>query len=286
MCFSPGGKLSPKEVPLQGPKPDRSSHGGSWDKNRTRINFQIRVPEVRVVDEDGSPLGIMPTRDALKIAQDKGLDLVEVASQANPPVCKIIDFGKYKYEQKQREKAAKKRVTKSTLKELKFRPKIGKHDINVRVRHARKFLLKGNKVRLVVRFRGREHSHPHIAEALLNGVYKQLEDLSDIETPAKKEGSTMIMNITPNSQKIKTFLQKTQKPDSTSPGDALSDEKALADLIADDIEEDELIDELDDDELEDDDEDLEDEELEEDVENPEKIDDAADVEQPDEGDKY
>ena len=222
---------------MRGPR--RSYRGAPRKVDLTRINHRIRVPEVRLIDEEGNAVGIVPTKDALQRAQEKGLDLVEVASNAKPPVCKIIDYGKYKYEQKQRAKAAKKKTAKSTVKELKFRPKIGKHDINVRVNHARKFLLKGYKVRLIVRFRGREHSHPEIAHDLLNGVYKLLEDLADIEVFPKKEGAIMLMYVVPNQTKIAAYIKANpSKADSKKQ----SDKKDTDDI--DEIDDDDKIDEI------------------------------------------
>ena len=189
--------------------PDNRDFRRDSDRRRkdwVRINYQIKVPEVRVIDDEGKPLGVLPTRDALKMAQEKDLDLVEVAPNAVPPVCRIIDFGKFKYERKQREKSAKKKSAKSTLKELKFRPKIGAHDIMVRVTHAQRFLQKGFRVRLVVRFRGREHTHPEIAEVLLEKVFEKLSDLAVKESPRPRtEGATMILTIAPKQVKISTL---------------------------------------------------------------------------------
>jgi translation initiation factor IF-3 len=193
-----------EEGNLAGPK--RSRGFAPRDiKDKTRVNHNIKAAEVRLIDEDGTQLGVVSIRDAIKLALEKGLDLVEVAQKADPPVCRIIDFGKFKYEQKQRIKAAKKKSSKSLLKELKFRPKIGKHDIDVRVKHARKFLLKGHKVRTVVRFRGREHSHPEIAIEILEKVFARLSDIGDIEESPKKEGAVMLMTVAPNSTKIKAY---------------------------------------------------------------------------------
>lgn len=245
---------------MRGPR--RSYRGAPRRVDLTRINHRIRVSEVRLIDEEGNALGIVPTKEALQLAQDKGLDLVEVASKAKPPVCKIIDYGKYKYEQKQREKAAKKKSAKTTIKELKFRPKIGKHDINVRVKHARKFLLKNYKVRLIVRFRGREHSHPEIAMNLLNGVFKMLEDLADVEVYPKKEGAIMLMYVVPNQTKLIAYMKAhPSDKDSPKPSDEEdiddTDDIGLEDI---DEDEDELKDEGKDeveDELKDEDEDEE-----------------------------
>jgi len=224
-------------IPKGGCLPDNRDSRRDSDRKRkdwVRINYQIKVPEVRVIDDEGKALGVLPTRDAIKLAQEKELDLVEVASQASPPVCRIIDFGKFKYERKQREKSAKKKSAKSTLKELKFRPKIGAHDIMVRVTHARRFLDKGFRVRLVVRFRGREHSHPEIAEKLLEKVYEMLADVSLKEaTRPKLEGSTMILTIAPRQSKI-TVAKKVK---GSSKSEVVENEIEIDKDIGSDIEE-------------------------------------------------
>ena len=131
-----------------------------------RVNHRIRVPEVRVVLDDGSQLGVMPTSEALKAAEGRGLDLVEVNPKSMPPVCKILDFGKYKYEEKKRASEAKRKQTIVELKEVKLRPKTDDHDLQVKVRSARRFLESGNKVKFTVRFRGREITHPQRAQLL------------------------------------------------------------------------------------------------------------------------
>ena len=132
-----------------------------------RINHRIRVPEVRVVAEDGENLGVMATEDALKRAREKGLDLVEVNPKSMPPVCKILDFGKYKYEEKKKQREAKRKQTVVEVKEIKLRPKTDDHDLNVKVRAARKFIEGGNKVKVTCRFRGREITHPETGRAVL-----------------------------------------------------------------------------------------------------------------------
>ena len=257
---------------MRGPR--RSFRGAPRRIDLTRINHRIRVSEVRLIDEEGNALGIVPTKDALQLAQDKGLDLVEVAAKAVPPVCKIIDYGKYKYEQKQREKAAKKKSAKSIVKELKFRPKIGRHDIDVRVKHARKFLLKSYKVRLIVRFRGREHSHPEIALDLLNGVFKMLEDLADVEVYPKKEGAIMLMYVVPNQTKLIAY-NKAHASDKGS--QEPSDEKDIDDtddIDLEDIDDDDIDDDdIDDDDIDDDDiEEVEDEDEDEEEEEEKELD--------------
>ena len=253
---------------MAGPKRSRG-FAPRDNKDKTRVNHNIKAAEVRLIDEDGSQLGVVSIRDAIKLALEKGLDLVEVAQKADPPVCRIIDFGKFKYEQKQRIKAAKKKSSKSLLKELKFRPKIGKHDVDVRVKHARKFLLKGHKVRTVVRFRGREHSHPEIAVEILEKVFARLSDIGDIEESPKKEGAVMLMTIAPNSTKIKAY-----KLALAAAGELTLLDEALAEPDEDEDEE------LEDEELEDEEETEDEEEFideeEDDEEDEEEIEEEDD----------
>jgi translation initiation factor IF-3 len=138
-----------------------------------RINHRIRVPEVRVIGADGGMLGVMITSEALRAAQDLGLDLVEVNPKAEPPVCKMLDFGKYKYEEKKRAREAKRKQTSVDLKEIKLRPKTDSHDLAFKVRAARRFLEAGNKVKFTVRFRGREITHPEKAQEQLDHVVRE-----------------------------------------------------------------------------------------------------------------
>ncbi|HWO14475.1 MAG TPA: translation initiation factor IF-3 [Polyangiaceae bacterium] len=162
-----------------------------------RVNHRIRVPEVRVVLDDGSQLGVMPTSEALKAAEGRGLDLVEVNPKSVPPVCKILDFGKYKYEEKKRQSEAKRKQTIVELKEVKLRPKTDDHDLQVKVRAARRFLESGNKVKFTVRFRGREITHPQRAQMQLDWLVEQLADLANIEQRAQMEGRTMSAIVGP-----------------------------------------------------------------------------------------
>jgi len=174
---------------------------------QVRINHRIRVPEVRVVGEDGSNLGVLPTHEALARAQASGLDLVEVNPKGVPPVCKILDFGKYKYEEKKRQREAKKRQTIVEVKEIKLRPKTDDHDLNVKVRASRKFLESGNKVKVICRFRGREITHPEIARHQLDYIVQNCEDLANIEQRPTMEGRTMTIIMGPKPQ----LLQKIQQ---------------------------------------------------------------------------
>jgi translation initiation factor IF-3 len=160
------------------------------------INEQIRDKEVRLVSEDGEQLGIMSSRDALKMAMDAELDLVKIAPMAKPPVCKIIDYGKYKYEQTRKDKEAKKKQKTVELKEVRLSPNIDTNDLNTKVNNAKKFITKGNKVKVTLRFRGREMAHVHQSKHILDDFAALLEDIASIEKPAKLEGRNMSMVLT------------------------------------------------------------------------------------------
>ena len=156
-----------------------------------RINRQIRATEVRVIDEEGEQLGVMPLFEAVELAQSRDLDLVEVAANAVPPVCRILDFGKFKYEEEKKERAAKKHQHTSELKELRLRPRTDDHDLMVRSRAARKFLEEGHKVRLLVRFRGRESTHPEIARQQIQRIAEELADIAVLEKAPEQAGQAM-----------------------------------------------------------------------------------------------
>ena len=157
------------------------------------INEQIRDKEVRVIGEEGQQLGIMSSRDAMKLAKDAGLDLVKIAPTAKPPVCKIVDYGKFRYEQARREKEAKKKQKVIEVKELRLSPNIDTNDLNTKVNNARKFLEKGDKVKVTLRFRGRELAHVDNGKAILNSFAEMLSDVAVVDKPAKFEGRSMIM---------------------------------------------------------------------------------------------
>lgn len=162
-----------------------------------RINEEIRAREIRVVSPEGEQLGIMPVRDALKIAQEKELDLVEVAPTAKPPVCRIMDYGKYKYEQSKRDREAKKKQKVMSMKEVRMTPKIEDHDFQVKVRSTEKFLRDGDKVKVSIRFRGREIVHANLAREIMGQLAGQVKDISTVEREAKVEGRNMIMILAP-----------------------------------------------------------------------------------------
>jgi translation initiation factor IF-3 len=162
-----------------------------------RINQRIRVPEVRVVGEDGTMLGIMATQDALKRAQDFGLDLVEVDPKALPPVCKILDFGKFKYDEKKKASEAKRKQSVVEIKEIKLRPKTDDHDLDFKSRAAQRFLEAGHKVKFTVRFRGREITHPEKAQEQLDWIVQQCEALANVEVRPMMEQRTMTLVMAP-----------------------------------------------------------------------------------------
>jgi translation initiation factor IF-3 len=162
-----------------------------------RVNHRIRVPEVRVVAEDGSNLGVLSTEQALRRAQEVGLDLVEVNPKAVPPVCKILDFGKFKYEEKKKAREAKKKQTVVEVKEIKIRPKTDDHDLDVKVRALRKFIEAGNKVKVTCRFRGREITHPERAQMQLTFILSKIEDLANVEQRPTMEARTMALLVAP-----------------------------------------------------------------------------------------
>ena len=160
------------------------------------INEQIRDREVRVVSADGEQLGVMSSRDAMKLAREAELDLVKIAPKAQPPVCKIIDYGKYKYEQSRREKEAKKKQKTVEVKEVRMSPNIDANDLNTKVNNAKKFILKGNKVKVTLRFRGRVMAHVQQSKHFLVVFAVMLKDVAQVEKPAKLEGRNMSMVLT------------------------------------------------------------------------------------------
>jgi translation initiation factor IF-3 len=167
-----------------------------------RINDRIRVPRVRVVDADGRQVGIMATQDALALAQEQDLDLVEVAAQADPPVCRIMDYGKYKYEQAVRQREARKKQSHIVVKEMKMRPKIDPHDYGTKKGHVIRFLRQGAKVKVTIMFRGREMIHPEIGQQLLQRLAEDVSDIAKIEANPKLDGRNMTMVLGPYKEAI------------------------------------------------------------------------------------
>ncbi len=157
------------------------------------MNEQIRDKEIRLIGEDGEQLGLMSAKDALKMAKEAGLDLVKIAPTAKPPVCKIVDYGKYRYEQARREKEAKKKQKVTEVKEIHLSPNIDVNDLTTKANQARKFVEKGNKVKVALRFRGREMAHMATGKEVLDSFFEKLSDVAVVEKPAKLEGRSMIM---------------------------------------------------------------------------------------------
>jgi len=166
-----------------------------------RVNRRIRIPQVRVIDADGTQIGIMQTSEALALAQERGLDLVEVSPKARPPVCKIMDYGKYMYQLKKRAKEAKKRQHVTQVKEVKMRPKIEPHDYDFKCRHAREFFDDGDKVKFTIIFRGRELAHKELGRRVLERVAETLDDVAQVEVSIRSEGRSMTMVMAPSSGK-------------------------------------------------------------------------------------
>lgn len=160
------------------------------------INEQIRDKEVRVVGEEGEQLGVMSSRDAMKMAEDAGVDLVKIAPTAKPPVCKLVDYGKYKYELARKEKEAKKKQKVIEIKEIRLSPNIDTNDLNTKTAAARKFLTKGDKVKITLRFRGREMAHMSKSKHILDDIAESLSDISVVEKAPKVEGRSMTMYLT------------------------------------------------------------------------------------------
>ena len=157
------------------------------------INEQVRDREIRVIGEDGEQLGIMSSREAMKLAREAGLDLVKIAPNAKPPVCKIIDYGKYRYELARKEREARKKQKIMEVKEVRLSPNIDVNDLNTKANQARKFITKGDKVKVSLRFRGRELAHINYSKQILDNFYEKLEDIAVIDKPPKMEGRSMVM---------------------------------------------------------------------------------------------
>jgi translation initiation factor IF-3 len=163
------------------------------------VNESIRAPQLRVIDSDGKQLGILPRGEALRLAEERSLDLVEVAPQAEPPVVKLMDFGKYQYERAKREREARKSRKEIEVKEIRLRPKTGEHDLAFKIRQARSFLESGAKVRVRIRFRGREITHPEVATKQMTRIAEDLSDVSTVEQTPGFEGHTILMILAPGS---------------------------------------------------------------------------------------
>lgn len=222
-----------------------------------RINQRIRVPEIRVIGEAGEMLGILPTHEALRRAQERGLDLVEVNPKADPPVCKILDFGKYKYDEKKKAREQKRKQSVVEIKEIKLRPKTDDHDLQFKTRAAVRFIEAGHKVKFTVRFRGREITHPEKAQEQLDWIMQQVEEVANVEVRPIMEQRTMTLLIAPKPAVMQRLAQARQAAEKAR---QLAIQKGQAAPAPSDEDEalrklEEQLDEEDDDDDEDDDED-------------------------------
>ena len=219
------------------------------EKDKVRVNRAIRVPEVRVVNEDGQQLGVMPTDAARDIAARIGLDLVEISPNGQPPVCKIMDYGRFKYEQKKKAATAKRSQHQSQLKEIKLRPQIDEHDLAFKLRAAERFLIEGDKVKATVTFRGREMQHQQIGRDLLTRVVQRLAELAKAESHPQMEGRMLSLILAPDRASIKKILARQLSESEKAARAAQAEEDAKraareAELEDDEDDDDDLDDEI------------------------------------------
>ncbi len=195
-----------------------------------KVNREIRSAKVRVIDHEGGQAGVLPLYEALAMAEEVGLDLVEIVPTSVPPVCKIMDFGKFRYQQSKREKESKKSQHQIKVKEIKLKPGIDVHDLETKTRHAREFLLEGNKVKVTCVFRGREMAHPELGEKVVQQVCKQLEDVAAAESPAKMMGRMLLVVLAPMGKKKKE--KEPEKPKNPSLANPLVFPKAVEEEVS------------------------------------------------------
>jgi translation initiation factor IF-3 len=171
------------------------------ERDETRINERIRVPEVRLIGDDGNQVGVLKTQDALAYAQQRDLDLVEVAPDARPPVCRVLDYSKYKYEQEQKAKAARRHQKQVNVREIKLRPKIADNDYETKKSHVRRFLERDDRVKVTIMFRGREQTHPERGEMLLKRLAEDVAEIGTVEQSPQQDGRNMTMLLAPAKRK-------------------------------------------------------------------------------------
>jgi translation initiation factor IF-3 len=217
-------------------------HGGTRHRSRSiaappatnepRINDRIRAREVRLVSAEGEQIGIRPLPEALSIARAADLDLVEVAPQANPPVCRIMDYGKFKYEAAQRAKESRRKTTQISIKEMKYRVKIGRGDFDTKTKKVEHFLGEGHKVKITIMFRGREVAHPELGMKILDNVAEQVKDLAKVEAAAKLDGRNMIMVLAPD-KRAQDAARRRAAEQAGEPPEPVFDEDGTAEVAAD-----------------------------------------------------
>jgi len=203
------------------------------ERDQTRVNERIRVPEVRVIDDEGSQVGVMKIADALAFAAERELDLVEVAPEARPPVCRVLDYAKYKYEQAQKQKQARKHQQQITVREIKFRPKIAEHDYDTKKHHVERFLRHKDKVKVTIMFRGREVTHPERGTAILDRLAEELSELGVVEQRPMQEGRNMTMLMAPSKAVLSGRFEGAASPDGASPDEAAPVEPVASENGAD-----------------------------------------------------
>jgi translation initiation factor IF-3 len=193
------------------------------ERDSTRINERIRVPEVRLIDENGEQVGVMRTNDALRYAQERDLDLVEVAPDARPPVCRVLDYSKYKYEQAQKQKQARKHQQQITIREIKFRPKIAENDYKTKKGHVERFLRHKDKVKITIMFRGREVTHPERGVMILDRLAEELSDIGVVEQRPLQDGRNMTMMLGPSKAVLSGEINAAPADDAPAPAAAEAD---------------------------------------------------------------
>lgn len=200
---NPSGPPGPSGPPFGRPRFPRERFP-TFTKDEHRINERIRVPQVRLIDEIGTQVGVVPTSQALQMARDRGLDLMEVSPNSSPPVCKICDYGKFKYEKKKKDQQAKKKQVVIKVKEVQLRPMTDEHDLDYKFKNIRQFLTDGDKAKITILFRGREVAYSENGYKIMARLVEQMKDIAMIESPAKMEGRKMIMILAPGVHKAPT----------------------------------------------------------------------------------
>lgn len=206
------------------------------DKDGLRVNREIRAPQVRIIDDEGKMLGVMTPSEGIRLAEERGLDLIEIVPTASPPTCKIMDYGKWKYENKKKQAAARKKQVIVQTKEIQLRPRTDQHDIDVKLRHARRFLLDGDKVKVNLRFSGREMAHQEVGFNNLKKVTESLQDVGMTEVAPKMEGRQLFCIVAPDPVKIKEFLKLHPKATQVSSREEAEAAHGQDELEADDAE--------------------------------------------------
>lgn len=191
---------------------DNNNRRPQKDKDGLRVNREIRAQQVRVIDEEGQMLGVMTPMEGIRLAEERGLDLIEIAPTASPPTCKIMDYGKWKYENKKKQAAARKKQVIVQVKEIQIRPRTDQHDFETKMKHARRFILDGDKVKVSMRFMGRELAHQEVGMTQMKKVIETLQDIVIVESNPKMEGKSAFLILAPDPVKVKDYLKVHAKP--------------------------------------------------------------------------